>query len=128
MIINNITSLTLENTDFRRVISTNDHAQLVLMNIPVREEIGEEVHQNNDQILIIVQGEAEAILNGEKGTVKESGIIIVPCGTKHNIRNVGDVALKLYTVYAPSEHPDKTVHKTKAEADAAEREEHHDMS
>ena len=120
MTLSDIEKLTKENTFFRKVIFTGDHSQLVLMSIPVGEEIGEEVHAGIDQLLFIVEGDAEAILDGEVIHAPDEGVVIVPGGVRHNIKNIGDEELKLYTVYAPPEHPEGTVHKTKEEAALAE--------
>lgn len=109
-----------DNSDFRRVLSTAPHAQLVVMSLPAGEEIGEEVHDDGDQVLSIVDGSGEAVLDDVPTQIGAGDLVLVPAGTKHNIRNVGTADLKLYTVYAPPEHPDGTVHRTRAEADAAE--------
>ena len=109
-----------DNADFRRVLSTGPHAQLVVMSIPAGGEIGEEVHDDVDQVLAIVAGSGEAVLDDVPSQIGSGDLVLGPAGTKHNVRNVGDGDLKLYTVYAPPEHPDGTVHRTRAEADAAE--------
>lgn len=108
------------NSLFRRVLYTGPHAQLVVMSISQGGEIGEETHDDVDQVLTFVVGTGEAILDGETTPVGPDDLVFVPAGTRHNFRNSGDGDLKLYTVYAPPEHPDGTVHPTKAEADAAE--------
>jgi mannose-6-phosphate isomerase-like protein (cupin superfamily) len=115
-----ITDAARDNADFRRVLSTGPHAQLVVMCIPAGEEIGEEVHDDVDQVVSIVDGSGEAVLDDVPTQVGDGDLVLVPAGTKHNVRNVGTGDLKLYTVYAPPEHPDGTVHRTRAEADAAE--------
>ena len=117
-----ISALTLGNTDFRREIRTEKHNQLVLMSIEPGDEIGEETH-HVDQILVFLQGSGEAVLNGERSPVKANSLVIVPAGTRHNFLNTGTEPLKLYTVYAPAEEEPGTLHRTKAEADAAEH--HH---
>lgn len=109
-----------DNADFRRVLSTGPHAQLVVMSIPAGEEIGEEVHDDVDQVLSIVDGSGEAVLADVPTQIGAGDLVLVPAGTKHNVRNVGTADLKLYTVYAPPEHPDGTVHRSRAEADAAD--------
>ena len=114
-----ITDAALDNADFRRVLSTGPHAQLVVMSLPAGGEIGEEVHDGVDQVLSIVEGSGEAILDDVPTQIGDGDLVLVPAGTKHNIRNVGSADLKLYTVYAPPQHPDGTVHRTRAEADAA---------
>ena len=115
-----IKKLTKENTNFRKVLHTGTHSQIVAMSIPVGEDIGEETHFNTDQMLFFVDGECEAIINGETRTVEEHDVVFVPAGAKHNFKNTGDEDLKLFTVYAPPEHKDGTVHKTKAEASRGE--------
>jgi len=106
------------NTFFRVVVSTGPHAQVVVMSIPPGGEIGDEVHHDVDQVLVFVEGEAIAILDGERTTLGPGRLVHVPAGTRHNILNPGTVDLKLYTVYAPPQHAPGTVHRTKAEADA----------
>jgi len=114
-----------ENEDFRRVLFTTERSQLVLMALEPGEEIGEEVHEGIDQVLAFVEGEGEAVIEGEGRPVRAGSVAVVPGGTRHNfVANRGS-ALKLFTVYTPPEHPDGTVHHTKAEADEYEREHHH---
>jgi mannose-6-phosphate isomerase-like protein (cupin superfamily) len=115
-----ILRLAAENEDFRREVATGDHGQVVLMTIPPGEEIGEEVHPDVDQILLFLEGEGEALLDGETGPVGPNRLVFVPAGVRHNFRNTGDGPLRLVTVYAPPEHPAGTVHRTREEADAAE--------
>jgi len=113
---------TLGNNYFRQVMFTGKHAQLVVMCLQKREEIGNEVHPSVDQFFRIEQGEATFILNGkEKHVVKEGDAAVVPAGTYHNVINTGSGQLRLYTIYSPPNHPDGTVHKTKADAEKAER-------
>ena len=107
-------------SDFRRVLWTGDHSQLVIMTIPAGGEIGEEVHEV-DQILTFVSGVGEAIVCGERRDVAPGDLVVVPAGTKHNFRNTGPNPLVLYTVYAPAEHRDGAVHRTREEAEAAEK-------
>lgn len=114
-----------ENEDFRRVLHTTERSQLVLMSIPSGEEIGEETHEGIDQVLAFVEGEGEAVIEGESVRVGPGSVVVVPGGTRHNFIAKGESSLKLYTVYTPPEHPDGTVHRTKAEADEYEREHHH---
>jgi len=118
---------TLDNEYFRQVLFTGKYAQLVVMCLQPGEEIGNEVPYNVDQFFRIEQGEATFILNeNEKHVARDGDAVIVPAGTYHNVINASkDTSLKLYTLYSPPNHPDKTVHKTKAEADKAEAEEHH---
>jgi mannose-6-phosphate isomerase-like protein (cupin superfamily) len=118
---------TLENTYFRRVLFTGAHAQLVVMCLGPGEEIGDEVHPNVDQFFRIEQGEARFVLDEtEKHLVRDGDAVVVPAGTRHNVVNTSKTTeLKLYTIYSPPNHPDGTVHKTKAEAEAAEVTQHH---
>lgn len=111
----NINNETKQNENFRKVLYTGDHAQLVLMNVPVGEEIGEETHKV-DQLLFFIEGVGELISSGVIKDVEVHDVIFVPAGTPHNFRNTGDVDLKLFTVYAPPQHKSGTVHKTKVEA------------
>jgi len=104
------------NTNFRKVIYTGKNSQLVLMSIPMGEDIGEEVHKNIDQIFFFVDGEGEAIVGGENQNIGECDVVFVPAGTKHNFRNIGGKDLKLFTIYCPPAHSDGTIHKTKEEA------------
>lgn len=108
------------NDAFRRVLFTGPNAQLVVMSIPPGGEIGEETHDDVDQVLAFAAGSGEAVLDRETIPVGPGDLVFVPAGTRHNFRNTGAEDLKLSTVYAPPEHPDGTVHRTKAEADAAE--------
>lgn len=121
----NIEALTLENTNFRKVLYTGKHSQLVLMSLLPNEEIGTEVHDNVDQFFRFESGEGKAVLNGEEITFKANDVIIIPADTTHNIINTSaTVPLKLYTIYSPTNHPDGTIHATKAEATVAESSEH----
>jgi mannose-6-phosphate isomerase-like protein (cupin superfamily) len=119
-----IVQLARSNDAFRREIATGEHSQVVAMTIPVGEDIGEEVHEENDQLLVFVDGEGEAVLDGKTSPVTPNDLVLVPAGTRHNFINKGDGPLRLVTVYAPPEHPPGTVHQTKAEAKAAEAAEH----
>jgi mannose-6-phosphate isomerase-like protein (cupin superfamily) len=118
---------TLKNKSFRQVLFTGKYCQLVVMCLPPGEEIGNEVHRHVDQFFRIEQGEAKFVLNGsEEHLVHENEAAIVPAGTHHNVINTSkSKQLKLYTVYSPPNHPDGTVHKNKAEAEAAEKAKHH---
>ena len=117
---------TTENGFFRKVLYTGKHLQLVVMCLQGGEEIGNEVHPDVDQFFRIEQGEARFVLdNTEEHLVHDGDAVVVPAGTWHNvINNSRTVPLKLYTVYTPPQHPAGTIHKNKAEADAAEAEEH----
>lgn len=118
--VTNIEKDTLENENFRKVLYTAKNMQLVVMSLEVGEEIGMETHPEHDQFIRIDQGDAKAILNGEESELTDGSCVIIPAGTEHNIVNTGEQKLKLYTIYSPPEHPDGTIHVTKAEADAAE--------
>lgn len=110
-----------ENDYFRQVLWTGDNSQLVLMSLKPGEEIGEEVHQGIDQLLFFTAGSGKAILEDQEFSFEAGQCVVVPAGTKHNFINTSDQdSVKLYTVYSPAEHPDGTVHQTKAEADEAE--------
>ena len=114
-----IIALVHGNTDFRREILTQQHSQLVLMSIEPGDDIGEETH-DVDQILVFVAGSGEAVLNGERSTISANRLVVVPAGIRHNFINTGDTPLKLFTVYAPPEEEPGTLHRTRAEAQAAE--------
>ena len=118
---------TEKNTYFRQVLYTGKYAQLVVMCLQPGEEIGDEVHKTVDQFFRIEEGEAKFVFNEkENHLVKAGDAVIVPAGTFHNVINTSTTKqLKLYTLYSPPNHPDGTIHKTKAEAEAAEAEEHH---
>jgi mannose-6-phosphate isomerase-like protein (cupin superfamily) len=109
-----------QSADFRRVLWTGEHTQLVVMTIPPGEDIGLETHEHNDQILSFVAGAAEATVGGETKVVGPGDLVVVPARTEHNFRNTGPDPLVLYTVYGPPDHADGVVHHTKAEAEAAE--------
>jgi len=112
---------TLSNNNFRKVLFTGTHSQLVVMNLLPSEDIGMEVHNNVDQFFRFESGEGKAILNGEEVVFKANDVVIIPAGTNHNIINTSSTEpLKLYTIYSPANHPDGTVHATKAEAMADE--------
>ena len=113
-----------DNTDFRRVILTNKHSQVVLMSVEPGDDIGEETHEV-DQILYFVDGEGEAKLGSKTSKIHAGSLASVPAGTVHNFTNTGKKPLKLYTVYAPPEEPEGLVHKDKAEAEAWEKEHGH---
>lgn len=110
-----------ENGAFRRELITGEHGQLVAMTIPEGGDIGEEVHEGVDQILLFVEGDAEAVLEGQASRVGPGDLVFVKAGTTHNFVNTGEGPLRLITIYAPPEHPPGTLHATKEEADAAER-------
>lgn len=109
-----------ESPDFRRVLWTGTHTQLVIMTIPPGGEIGEEVHEDTDQILTFVSGTGKAIVSGQQRNVSQGDLVVVPAGRTHNFVNTGENPLILYTVYGPPDHAEGAVHHTKEEADAAE--------
>ncbi len=111
---------TLKNTDFRRVLYTAKHSQLVLMSLKPGEDIGMEKHDEIDQFFRFEEGEGMVIINGNEYVVKGGSAAIVPSGAMHNVVNTGKRSLKLYTIYSPPEHQDKVVRKTKADAEASE--------
>lgn len=119
--ITNIEKETLLNTDYRRVLFTSTHSQLVLMCIQPGDEIGEEVH-HLDQFIRIEEGDATVFLGDEQHPLSADMAVVIPEGTKHNVINTGTVPLKLYSIYSPPEHKDGTIHKTKSD----QREEHFD--
>ncbi len=117
---------TLENPHFREVLFTAPHMQLVVMTLQPGEEIGLETHDHGDQFFRVEAGEGEALLNGERYPLRDGSIVVIPAGVEHNISNVSaSEPLRVYTIYAPPEHPDGTIHHTKAEADAYAKTHHH---
>lgn len=124
--LTDIEKKTLENTYFREVLFTGPNAQLVVMALAPGEEIGLETHDDVDQFIRVEAGQGKAILDGKEHSLRDGSAVVIPAGTSHNVVNSSRTeALKLYTIYSPPEHPDGTVHKTKAEAEAYEREHHH---
>jgi mannose-6-phosphate isomerase-like protein (cupin superfamily) len=123
--LTNIEKKTLENTYFRQVLFTGPHAQLVVMALRPGEEIGLETHDHVDQFFRVEAGRGAAILDGVEHALEDGSAVVIPAGTKHNIVNRSRTEpLKVYTIYSPPNHADGTTHKTKAEADAYEREHH----
>jgi len=121
--IDNIEDRTLENSNFRKVLFTGGHMQLVVMSLEPMEDIGEEVHNNVDQFFRFEEGEGKVIIDGAESIVGEDMVVIVPAGSMHNIINTSQTEdLKLYTIYAPANHPEGTTHATKEDAVAAEEE------
>ena len=114
-----IEAATESNEDFRRVLYTGHNLQLVLMSIPPGCEIGAEVHDDRDQFFRFEAGEGEVMVDDTTYAVKADDAVIVPQGARHNVRCTGSEPLKLYTIYAPPEHIDETVHRTVDEANAA---------
>lgn len=120
--VTNIEMDTLENEDFRRVLFTGPNTQLVLMTLAPGEDIGLETHDAVDQFLRIESGVGVVVLDGEKRDLVDGSSVVIPAGVEHNVINTSDdEPLRLYTLYSPPEHPDGTVHRTKKEAEAAER-------
>lgn len=111
-----IEALTEGNADFRRVLYTGHHLQLVLMSLAPGEDIGAEVHATHDQFFRVESGEGEAVIDGEAHGVGPGSGIVVPAGARHDLRNTGTTALKVYTLYGPPNHLDQLVERTKAEA------------
>ena len=119
-----IEKITLRNEYFREVLFTGPHSQLVAMAIKPGDEIGTEIHNGNDQFFRIEAGKGKAVLAGKEFQLEDGMVVVVPAGVQHNIINTSaNEMLKLYTIYSPPQHPEGTVHKTKAEADAHEH--HH---
>jgi len=119
-----IEDATKENKCFRKVLYTGEYSQVVLMTLKKGDEIGMEVHDDRDQFFRFEEGEGEVIINDNVYKVKDGSAVVVPAGAMHNVVNTGNEKLKLYTIYSPAEHKDKTVHGTKADAEV--HEEHFD--
>lgn len=115
--IAHIEDRTESNENFRQVLYTGPNMQLVVMSLAPGEEIGQEVHEHTDQFFRIEAGKGEIVLDGRATPIRSDIAMLVPAGTRHNIRNTGQKALKLYTLYAPPQHEDGIVHRTKAEAE-----------
>ena len=124
--VDNIERATVENEDFRRVLYTGRNLQLVLMTLPPGCDIGEEVHEDRDQFFRIEQGEGEIRIDGAANRVEDDFAVIVPAGARHNVINIGDSPLRLYTLYAPPEHRDGIVHTNKAQAERDHDNDHWD--
>src|SRR3989338_3053270 len=115
----NIEKETLKNKNFRKVLYTGKHSQLVLMSLKPHEEIGMEIHKDNDQFFRFEAGEGRCVIDGNFYDVKDGSVLIVPSGTEHNVINTSDTEdLKLYTIYSPAHHKDGVVRATKVEAEA----------
>lgn len=109
------------NEYFRKVLFTAKNSQLVVMTLQPTEEIGMEIHEDNDQFIRVEEGEGKAILNGKEFKIKDGWAVVISAGTEHNIINTSKRnKMKLYTIYSPPHHPDGTIHKTKADAERAE--------
>jgi len=119
----NIEKDTIANSNFRKVLYTSKHSQLVLMSLKPNEEIGEETHPDNDQFFRIEAGRGKCVIDGNNYQIKDGDAIVVPAGAKHNIINEDDEAeLKMYTIYSPAHHKDGIVRATKEEAEQHEEE------
>ncbi|MGH7616581.1 MAG: cupin domain-containing protein [Gemmatimonadaceae bacterium] len=117
--ISDIEDQTETNGDFRRVLYTAPHLQLVLMSLAPGEDIGEEIHADTDQFFRVEQGTGAVVIDGRETPIESGMAMIVPAGARHNVKNTSRDSLKLYTLYAPPQHADGTVHGTKAEAESA---------
>jgi len=115
--LSNILEQTAANNNFRQVIATGTHTQLVVMNIPVGGDIGLETHDHVEQILFNLSGQGEAILDGEKHAFNAGDVLVVSPGINHNVLNIGSTELKIYTIYSPANHIDGRIHATKADAE-----------
>lgn len=113
----NIIEATRNNEYFRKVLFTGKKSQLVVMAIQPGGEIGEEIHEHVEQTLFFLHGDGKAVLNGETSSVHEGDVVVVTPGTKHNFLNTGTSVMKIYTIYAPANHIDGRIHKTKEDAD-----------
>jgi mannose-6-phosphate isomerase-like protein (cupin superfamily) len=114
--VTNIEQDTLDNDDYRRVLYTGRYTQLVLMTIQPGDEIGEERHEGHDQFIRVESGEGVAMLDGKEHRLSDGVAVVIPSGVLHNVVNTSDdEPLRLYTLYSPPEHPDGTVHRTKAD-------------
>ncbi|MEI8232528.1 MAG: cupin domain-containing protein [bacterium] len=122
--VGDIEKVTEGNNTFRTVVYTGKHAQLVVMSLLTGEEIGSEVHETVDQFFRLEIGTLKIVMNGEENTLTVGMSAIVPAGVTHNVINVGQDVAKLYTIYSPPNHPEGTIHATKADAMAAEEAEH----
>ena len=115
--VHDIEHLAVENSEFRRVLYTAKHCQLVVMALKPGEEIGAEIHKL-DQFFRVEEGTGEAVLDGVRTVIRSGFAVLIPAGTKHNIINTGSGPLKLYTLYAPPNHRDGVAHHTRADAEA----------
>lgn len=114
----NLVQLARDNQAFRRVVNTGDKSQLVLMSLPPGEDIGQETHARVEQTIVCVAGEGRLSLDGAESRFGPGDVVVIPPGTRHDITNVGNTPLRLYTIYVPPSHLDKRVHATKADAQA----------
>lgn len=122
----NIEEKTLNNENFREVLYTTPRTQVVVMTLQAGEEIGQEKHEGHDQFIRVEAGTGVAILGGEEHRLEDGVAVVIPAGTEHNVINTSKTEpMRLYTIYAPPEHPEGTVHTNKAEADEYERQHGH---
>ena len=117
--VTNIEQASLGNDDFRRVLYTASHCQLVVMSLKPGEDIGKEKHQV-DQFIRIEAGDGEVVMGGDRSPIHAQSAFVIPAGTEHNVTNTGQRAMKLYTLYSPPQHRDGTVHVTRADAERDE--------
>lgn len=122
MHIKDLESKAMENTTFRTVLATSKHTQVVVMDVKPGEDIGKEIHPNEDQVLYLISGRGTVYMDGKEMDFNKGDCVLVPAGTEHNFTTTGDESMKIITTYSPPHHPDGTVHKTKADAEAAELE------
>ena len=120
MHIKDLESKAMENTTFRTVLATSKHTQVVVMDVKPGEDIGKEIHPNEDQVLYLISGRGTIYMDGKEMDFNKGDCVLVPAGTEHNFTTIGDESMKIITTYSPPHHPDGTVHKTKADAEAAE--------
>ncbi len=119
--VDNIERATVANEDFRRVLYTGEHLQLVLMTLQPGEAVGEEVHEDRDQFFRFEEGQGAVDIDGRENPVMDDFAVIVPAGARHNVRNTGSEPLRFYTLYGPPEHKDKIVQRTRDDAEARHR-------
>jgi mannose-6-phosphate isomerase-like protein (cupin superfamily) len=119
--IQNIDEQAINNQYFRHVLATGKHSQIVIMSINPGNDIGEETHKDNDQILYLAAGSGQSVIDGQSTDFNMGDMILVPAGTKHNFICGGTESMKLITIYSPAHHPEGTIHKTKQDAQKAEK-------
>ena len=117
--VNDIDQMTAKNKNYRRVVYTGKHLQLVVMALKPGDEIGDEVHKGRDQFFRIEKGHGTVVIDGEKHPISKKTSIVVPAGARHNVINTGEKTLKLYTLYGPPNHREGVVFQSKAEAEAS---------
>ena len=122
MHIKDLESKAMKNTTFRTVLATSKHTQVVVMDVKPGEDIGKEIHPNEDQVLYLISGRGTIYMDGKEMDFNKGDCVLVPAGTEHNFTTIGDESMKIITTYSPPHHPDGTVHKTKVDAEAAELE------